>query len=247
MKSLKVLIVLIAFFSNAQEKNVLLAIDYYHATHFKSMPTEIKVNAFLTYNGIHSSYEMDYTGTSSQSDEEVDISEGQIMFKVKSDKNPILYKDFSSKEIYSIERIVLKPFEVKDSFEIFNWSLKDEYKTILGYKCQMAIMSFRGRDYVAYFTTDLPFSIGPWKFEGLPGVILEVYSLDNVFKIKANTIDVKNVVAEVPLRFNLKKAISWEEFQEKYTKKYYEMQSYTDESGGSTTIPKMKIERIVDE
>lgn len=46
--------------------------------------------------------------------------------------------------------------------------------TILDYKCHKALTSFRGRDYVAWFTLDIPISNGPWKFGGLPGLILQV-------------------------------------------------------------------------
>ena len=35
-------------------------------------------------------------------------------------------------------------------------------------------MSFRGRDYRALFTMNIPLSVGPWKFGGLPGLILKV-------------------------------------------------------------------------
>lgn len=54
------------------------------------------------------------------------------------------------------------------------WKLMPERKTVLGYDCQRATCSFRGRDYEAWFTVDIPMSFGPWKFQGLPGLILEV-------------------------------------------------------------------------
>lgn len=55
-----------------------------------------------------------------------------------------------------------------------NWKLFDESKIILGYRCQKAIGHFRGRDYVAWFTMDIPVKSGPYKFSGLPGLILEL-------------------------------------------------------------------------
>ena len=55
-----------------------------------------------------------------------------------------------------------------------NWQIGNETKTIVGYQCQKAMCSFRGRNYTAWFAVDIPLSYGPWKFCGLPGLILKV-------------------------------------------------------------------------
>lgn len=54
------------------------------------------------------------------------------------------------------------------------WAIQPEHKTVLGYDCQKATCRFRGRDYTAWFAADIPLGYGPWKFGGLPGLILEV-------------------------------------------------------------------------
>lgn len=55
-----------------------------------------------------------------------------------------------------------------------NWQISNETQTIVGYQCQKATCSFRGRNYTAWFAVDIPLSYGPWKFCGLPGLILKV-------------------------------------------------------------------------
>lgn len=54
------------------------------------------------------------------------------------------------------------------------WTLKDEQQNIHGYRCQKATCHWRGRDYVAWFTSEIPIQRGPWKFGGLPGLIVKI-------------------------------------------------------------------------
>ncbi|MCA6066612.1 GLPGLI family protein [Chryseobacterium sp. RG1] len=64
------------------------------------------------------------------------------------------------------------------------WKI-DETKTnkILGYHCIKATANFRGSEVTAYFTKELPYSVGPFKFFGLPGVILDVRENNKNFNI----------------------------------------------------------------
>lgn len=54
------------------------------------------------------------------------------------------------------------------------WTLKDEQQNIHGYRCQKATCHWRGRDYVSWFTSEIPIQRGPWKFGGLPGLIVKI-------------------------------------------------------------------------
>lgn len=54
-----------------------------------------------------------------------------------------------------------------------DWKILPETATIGEYKAQKAETSFGGRKWAAWFTTDLPFQDGPYKFAGLPGLIIK--------------------------------------------------------------------------
>jgi GLPGLI family protein len=56
-----------------------------------------------------------------------------------------------------------------------NWQITGDTATYGGLHCQKATGHFKGRDYMAWFCPDLPLHIGPWKLNGLPGVIVEAY------------------------------------------------------------------------
>jgi GLPGLI family protein len=64
-------------------------------------------------------------------------------------------------------------FLYEDEF-IMKWEILPECTQLMGYPCQKATMEFRGRKWEAWFTQQIPVSDGPWKFHGLPGLILQV-------------------------------------------------------------------------
>lgn len=51
--------------------------------------------------------------------------------------------------------------------------LEDSTEIVLGYECIMAESDYHGRHWKAWFTPELPMPFGPWKFHGLPGLILK--------------------------------------------------------------------------
>jgi GLPGLI family protein len=87
-----------------------------------------------------------------------------------------------------------KSLYVKDTLE-FIWEIKGQTKKILGYRCQMATTIFKGRNYIAWFNTELIYPFGPWKFHGLPGLIMELKEENNLvhFYIKRMELNKKDI------------------------------------------------------
>ncbi len=79
---------------------------------------------------------------------------------------------------------------VTDTLGTMNWEIKqDEAKEIGGFACEKAVATFRGRTYEAWFAPDVPVSSGPFKFFGLPGLILEIKSADDVVKFSFHSLE----------------------------------------------------------
>lgn len=90
-----------------------------------------------------------------------------------------VYKNYPTGKFTTTDKIATDWFLVEELIPEQQWTLTDETKEILGYKCKSAKCNFRGRDYTAYYTDEIPVADGPWKFGGLPGFIMEVSDADN--------------------------------------------------------------------
>ena len=69
------------------------------------------------------------------------------------------------------------------------WTLGAEKQTICGYQCQKATCHWRGRDYEAWFTSAIPMKSGPWKFGGLPGLIMKIYDNQHLYTWEAVSVE----------------------------------------------------------
>lgn len=81
--------------------------------------------------------------------------------------------------------IIDTEYEYTENIPIFKWDYIYGEENILGYNCKIAKTKFRGREYKVYFSEALPLSYGPWKFNGLPGIILKVEEETGLFKWEA--------------------------------------------------------------
>ncbi|QXP74111.1 GLPGLI family protein [Tenacibaculum sp. HL-MS23] len=143
------------------------------------------------------------------SSNEITIGGDRIdIYRLTNKKNNTLISyDIRKKTIYEIVEEIPK----------MNWKIDyTETKKIANYNCNKATVNFRGRDYKAWYSIKLPFSFGPWKFNGLPGLILEIKDVTNTFKWRASKIKYPGVKKiEVPYkkvkRVSLRKLIKIEE------------------------------------
>ncbi|CAI8792255.1 GLPGLI family protein [Chryseobacterium sp. IT-36CA2] len=57
---------------------------------------------------------------------------------------------------------------------IKNWKLVNETKEINTIHCKKAEVTFKGRNWIAWYTPEIPLPYGPYKFSGLPGLIVKI-------------------------------------------------------------------------
>ncbi|WP_027385734.1 GLPGLI family protein [Chryseobacterium gregarium] len=72
-----------------------------------------------------------------------------------------------------------------DDSVIPDWSVTSEKKKDdHGNQLQKAVAFFKGRKWNAYFNPEIPINTGPYKFYGLPGLIVELYDDKNDYHFK---------------------------------------------------------------
>lgn len=57
---------------------------------------------------------------------------------------------------------------------IKTWKLIDETKIINTISCKKAEVTFKGRNWIAWYSPEIPLPYGPYKFSGLPGLIIKI-------------------------------------------------------------------------
>lgn len=86
-----------------------------------------------------------------------------------------IYKNYPKGKMSVMERVPFTGyFEYVEDVPDFGWEITEDTMHIDGYLAQKATCQYGGRTWEAWFTEELPFSDGPYKFCGLPGLILNM-------------------------------------------------------------------------
>lgn len=103
-----------------------------------------------------------------------------------------IYKNYPEGEMTVTDFLGGDYVVYEDELNGQDWLITDSIKTILDYNCQQATCNFRGREWIAWFTSDIPVANGPWKLGGLPGLIMEAYDQGSQYAFNLIGIEKKN-------------------------------------------------------
>lgn len=102
----------------------------------------------------------------------------QKMFKTKFDF--FIIKDYNERTNVVYNKVGLDYYKYSQKNNIA-WKLLSDTLQIGNYLCYKATTTFGGREYIAWFTKEIPISDGPYKFWGLPGLIIKISDMEKQY------------------------------------------------------------------
>ena len=139
-----------------------------------SLPEEASATQVLHFNGEKALFEED----ASKSVPADPGLQRAIMYEgMLSPPRPVVqkvYYDFDKNQKLEQVEYLTRLFLVNSEIEEVPWKLGSEKKKVLEYTCMNATVILEDQDIVAWFSPQIPISLGPSIFSGLPGLILAV-------------------------------------------------------------------------
>lgn len=106
------------------------------------------------------------------------------------------YCFFREQKFYTKEQLI-EEYLVVEGIPVINWQISTDTINLSGIRCQKATAYFRGRHWIAWYSEELPFQSGPWKLNGLPGLILEAY--DDRMEVQFKFAGIEKINANNPV------------------------------------------------
>ncbi len=100
-----------------------------------------------------------------------------------------------------------------------NWQILNDTLTIHGFFCQKATLIYGNRIWAAWFTHEIPISDGPYRFAGLPGLIIRVEDHSNSWRFDLESL----VKFSHKIVVNFDQSIQYKKIDKQ---KFYEQKKY---------------------
>ncbi len=116
----------------------------------------------------------------------MNISREQMIEAILNDKLSngdfmTIFKNYPEGKFTHAEKICMDWLRYEEELPELEWQLTDSVMNVLGYECRSAVCNFRGREWTAFYTEEIPLMEGPWKLHGLPGLIMKASDKDKQY------------------------------------------------------------------
>lgn len=117
----------------------------------------------------------------------------------------LIHTNITEKKRLDNLEILGKAFIFDDDLPKIKWKILNEIKEVAGYVCMKAetIDTIKNQKIIAWYTSEIPVSLGPESYGGLPGLILEIDKNDGCAIITASKITLNSI--NLPIKIPKKK------------------------------------------
>ena len=194
MKKLIAFFVFAAIFVNAQNNRFIYEYKFVSDSTKKDVVASEMMFLDITKNSSkYYSREVYVQDSIMRADLEKQMKAGVSNFNIKRNdaKGKVRYKvtkDYQKNKTYLNVRIGSDSYKVLED-RVLDWKILPEKEKIGNWEAQKATTEFGGRKWTAWFCEEIPLSDGPYKFKGLPGLIVKISDADNshVMELKGST------------------------------------------------------------
>ncbi len=143
------------------------------------------------YSSVDNLYSGEIPGLSSKDPHEAKIAAGDSSFNgelwIDKETNRLIERFHGCRSMFN------ESIAYEEDLPTLQWQLTQEQMNINGYECNEARCKFRGREWIAWFTIEIPVNTGPWKLNGLPGLIIRAYDSEDDYSWEAVTVKQERV------------------------------------------------------
>ena len=194
MKKLIAFFVFATIFVNAQNNRFIYEYKFVSDSTKKDVVASEMMFLDITKNSSkYYSREVYVQDSIMRADLEKQMKAGVSNFNIKRNdaKGKVRYKvtkDYQKNKTYLNVRIGSDSYKVLED-RVLDWKILPEKEKIGNWEAQKATTEFGGRKWTAWFCEEIPLSDGPYKFKGLPGLIVKISDADNshVMELKGST------------------------------------------------------------
>jgi len=174
----------------AQTTNGSYECVYEYAVKTKNADTETYA-AILQFNDLRAKF-TDYTAfqldsltqTGNATEAQLKATEERIIKSVcYFDQTTFVDTEDKSLSVYGV--IPPNYYSYQEKTNATAWELTGETDTICGYPCNKAVGRYGGRTWNVWYSPEIPVQFGPWKFGGLPGLIMCAQDSEGIHQFKA--------------------------------------------------------------
>lgn len=175
------------FTINCNSQTYILKYECFFDTDFP-----FKMDTYLLVNDEFSCFKVDYSTRKDTGKSNFSEFKRKTVTVQSLNRMDLYYLKRNNSILQYTQLIGREEVLIKDSLPKIDWIITKESRQINDFLAYKATGYFRGREWIVWFTPDLPYSYGPWKLKGLPGLILIAHDSQNIYSYKLTDINTQN-------------------------------------------------------